>query len=311
MVGPVLQRQGSAPDPDDPQSRVEPDAAAAEHPLKLGSDPLIVGGKDGPGLEEKMELRRPEGPARFPAQCLQRMADRQQELDAAGSGSDHSDAGSSGSGQDALPDLGPAAEKVADRLDRNHRFGSSWNRVKSGRGADVDGDQVVGNGRPGTAQNPFGIQVQADGLIMEEAGARKLGERPQVDVRLVVFVVTGDQARKHTGVRSVDVPGDEGQANTRHGLCAEALQDSHVAVTAADQNQILGDGNLNRVHDSSGAGGGQPKPIPDRRQPSVPQGEDRRPLSSRVDFPCPGDFYAGFTCYKVLWRGSDRPRDRR
>ena len=158
------------------------------------------------------------------------------------------------------------AQKVADGLDWNHRFGGSRNRVQSGCGADVDGDQIVGYGRPGTAQDPFGIQVQADHLIVVKAGAGKLGERPQVDVSLVELIVTGDEAREHSRVRRMDVASDEGEANARHGLGAEALQDSHVAVSASDQNQILGDGNLNRMHDSSGAGGGQPKRIPDRRQ---------------------------------------------
>ena len=169
-----------------------------QQPLEFGPDPAIMGGKNGFGVEEEVKFRSLAGTARDAPQVFQSMPDRQQQLDAAGPGSDHADTGSSGSRQNSLPDLGPAAEKVADGLDWNYRFSGSRNRTESGCGADVDGDQVVGYGWPGTAQDPLGVQVEADSLIVVEAGARELGKWPQVDVGLIIFVVAGDEAREHS-----------------------------------------------------------------------------------------------------------------
>ena len=61
--------------------------------------------------------------------------------------------------------------------------------------ADVDREDVVGDGRPVAAQDPAAGQVEAGGRVVEESGPGEARQRTEVYVRLVEAVVARDQAR--------------------------------------------------------------------------------------------------------------------
>ena len=63
----------------------------------------------------------------------------------------------------------------------------------------------------------------------------------QIDVTLVPGVVSGDVPREHSAIRSVNLLRHEGDAHARQFVHPEHLQDVDVAMTAADENEILDD----------------------------------------------------------------------
>ena len=71
-------------------------------------------------------------------------------------------------------------------------------------------------------------------------------QRTQIDVDVVVRVVTRDVSRQHAGVRRVDFTGDQRDAHARQRAHREATQRQHVAVATADEDQIPDDGRERR-----------------------------------------------------------------
>ena len=76
---------------------------------------------------------------------------------------------------------------------------------------------------------------------MVQPGAGKTRQRPQVDMNVVVVIMASHKTRQHAGIRRVDVAADEGEANAGQRLHAELSENRDVAVTAADQDQVLDD----------------------------------------------------------------------
>ncbi len=107
------------------------------------------------------------------------------------------------------------------------------------RRADVDGDDVVGDGRAVAAQHGTSVAVEARGLVMDEAGAGPRRQRRQVDVALLGRVMPGDEARQHAGIGRQHVARDERHRDAGNGPLGEAVEHIDLGVAAADEDEVL------------------------------------------------------------------------
>src|SRR5262245_2182503 len=85
---------------------------------------------------------------------------------------------------------------------------------------------------------------------MIKPGTRGLRQRPKIDMRLIMAVVTRYEARQHTGIGGVHVPADERKSHAGFRPPGEAPQHLHMAVAAAQQDYIFVDysGRLHRLY---------------------------------------------------------------
>ena len=139
----------------------------------------------------------------------ERVLHRKEQLDTASAGADHADA-QVGIFEDALLQRLPGGEKSRHRLDRDGLADQFEVRIEDGRRADIDGDDVVGNGGAtvGTGdQAAVGIDAGDAGCDQARAGEARQGT--EVDVGLLEGVVAGDQSRQHAGIRGVHLRRDQ------------------------------------------------------------------------------------------------------
>jgi hypothetical protein len=83
------------------------------------------------------------------------------------------------------------------------------------------------------------LQIQTSDSRVIECGAGKAAEPAQVNVRVIEFVMSGDEAGKHACVRRRDIFGNEGNANAGHGSHPESFEDRDVRMAAANQYQVF------------------------------------------------------------------------
>ena len=83
-------------------------------------------------------------------------------------------------------------------------------------------------------------KIETNSLIEHRIRARKACERFQGDVRFLFCVVAGNESRQHAGVRRLRDAGDQNHPHTRHRHHPELLEDDHVTVAAAEEDEILG-----------------------------------------------------------------------
>ena len=67
-------------------------------------------------------------------------------------------------------------------------------------------------------------------------------------MHLVVAVVAGNVARQHARIRGVRIAADHRQSHPGNGPHAEALEHHHMAVPAADEDDIAQDGLVGITH---------------------------------------------------------------
>ena len=172
----------------------------------------------------------------------QPMIDRQRQFHAARTAADHDDAQRAVPVFHALDESEPAPAQLRDGLHRCRVLGGARDGVETGRRADVEDEQVVGNRRPVLQQHPAVGPVETDGLGLDQARAGPGRQPGEIDVTVVEGVMAGDEARDHAGVGRLDVPADQGQAHAGHRLHAEAFQDVDMGMAAANQHEVLEEG---------------------------------------------------------------------
>mmetsp|Transcript_19466 Transcript_19466/g.64039 ORF Transcript_19466/g.64039 Transcript_19466/m.64039 type:complete len:798 (+) Transcript_19466:675-3068(+) len=137
--------------------------------------------------------------------------------------------------EQAVPLLGERRDGLDGREQRRRR-----RRRALGRDADVDGEHVVGDARPRRVLEDelLGVHVDARDLAVDQPAPREARERVEVDVALVAVVKPGDVAREHAAVGRLHVAGHQSQPDALERLHAQHAQHVHVAVAAADQDEV-------------------------------------------------------------------------
>jgi hypothetical protein len=204
---------------EDPSAGVQRDAASAEDAHYRAA--RAVAGKDGQLAEQR----------EFHGDSCKCVLHGEQHFDSGRASADHRDATHL-----ALPRQGaqapPAREKRLDRAEAKRMF------LRPGRFAylrpDVERKNVVVKTfAPGSDHfPPRGIHTYRG--ILEKAGARVRGERPQIDAAILGPVMPRDDAGNHPRVESVAIRTEQREADAFGRRVAEALQYGEVAVPSPD-----------------------------------------------------------------------------
>ena len=107
------------------------------------------------------------------------------------------------------------------------------------RGTDVHRESVIRDGRTVLQHDALIHRVDTHGLVVYEAMAGERAQWSQIHVTLVPRVMSRDVTREHPAVRRVDLLRDERDAHAGDLIHAEHLEHVHVAVTAANEDQVL------------------------------------------------------------------------
>ena len=175
---------------------------------------------------------------------------RQQQLHAACACAHHGNRGFSGMAFHAFQQRQPAVIEIADRFDRHRMLSRARYALELRGGADIDGKLVVGHGRATLAQHFLIGTVNADHLIAVHAGFGKRSQSQQIDVHRVVVVMPCHIAWQHAGVGGVQVGADQREAHAGNRLHAEAFQNAHMAVAAANEHDVAQDRGIRGLHSS-------------------------------------------------------------
>jgi hypothetical protein len=97
-------------------------------------------------------------------------------------------------------------------------------------------------GGAGVTQHALVLQIESADFIAIELRVRKATQLSQVDVRLIVCVMAGDEAGEHARVRGDVVFGNESDAHARDGVHAEHFQHRDVRMAATKQDEFFGYG---------------------------------------------------------------------
>ena len=62
------------------------------------------------------------------------------------------------------------------------------------RRPDINGQNIIGHGRPGATHNLLVRQVQTDHFIVKKSRSGKPGQRPEIDMGLIEAIMSGDIA---------------------------------------------------------------------------------------------------------------------
>ena len=139
-------------------------------------------------------------------------------------------------------------QKVVNRFDRQGVL-RTVNIKGRGRGAGVDRQKIKRDRRSSGQSQKIVVQINPGCGRMDQARAGKRRQGAQVDMGFGACVMPGDVAGDHHGIGGQHIPCDQGQADARLGLHAEALEHIHMAVAAANQNDVVANGNR-RCHES-------------------------------------------------------------
>ena len=165
----------------------------------------------------------------------------QQQLDAAGAAADHPDLGAAPRLQHPRARRLEAIDEAVDGLDGDGVLGDARDLPRARRRADVDRQDIVEHRWPVLADHLPRGEIEADRLAVIEASLSEAGERPGVDVCLVVIIKAGDHARQHAGIGRIHLAGDEGEAHTGHRVHAEHAQYADMGMSRADEHDVLQD----------------------------------------------------------------------
>jgi hypothetical protein len=76
------------------------------------------------------------------------------------------------------------------------------------------------------------------GSAMNQPRRRRKRQRPEIDMSLIVAVVSGNVAGQHARVGGVRFPCNHADADTRQWTHGERAQHLHVGVATANQQQV-------------------------------------------------------------------------
>ena len=118
-------------------------------------------------------------------------------------------------------------------------FGCSFDVENLRAGPDIDGEDIVGNGGPVVEEHFAGFGVDAACFGVYDAGSCGLGEIAQVDVCLVVRVVSGDVAGQHARIGCEKFAGDQGDRNIVEGSHCALPEHFNLAVAATQHYEFF------------------------------------------------------------------------
>ena len=93
----------------------------------------------------------------------------------------------------------------------------------------------------GFADNLSRSPIQSERFVAEEAPAGELRQSAQIDVDLIIAVMSGHVAGQHPRVRRMRIAANHGQTHAGRRLHAEASQDTDVTVATADEDDVAKD----------------------------------------------------------------------
>jgi hypothetical protein len=122
---------------------------------------------------------------------------RQRQLDAARATADDRQLKAFVTGEQSLLEPGPGLDKAIDRLDRElDLVGFPYHWARRPR-TDVDRQQVVIERRPVFELDLPDIGIERDHLVMNNARTGKARQRQQIDMGVIVGVMSGDETWQH------------------------------------------------------------------------------------------------------------------
>jgi len=172
---------------------------------------------------------------------------RQEQLDATGA-ADHADPCPAPRFQHPLTGSLEAPDEAVDRLDRYGVLLDASYFPCARRRADVDRQDIVGDGRPIATDNPLGCQIQSYDLAVVKAGLCEAGERAGIDMRLVLVVEASDHPRQHPRIGRMDLAGHECETHAGHSVHGQHAQYADMRVPCPDQHDVLHYWCLRRLH---------------------------------------------------------------
>ena len=148
-------------------------------------------------IVEQLDLQ----PSRVTAPCGQQAAQPvlhgQRHLHSARPAADDTDTENTGAAEHALLQVLPTLQPGVDGLDRHRMRQRALHVCHTRARPDVDRQQVEIDRRTPVNQHLPLVEVQPLRRGVVEACTGKTCQRPQIDMTVVVAVVTGDQTRKH------------------------------------------------------------------------------------------------------------------
>ena len=167
---------------------------------------------------------------------------RQQQLHASSARAHHRNVARPLPGAYAGKDLQPACVKSCNRFNRYGVLACALHLRHLRRGAGVNRQHVVVQGRAPVQQHLACLAVYADNLRPHKARPSVGTQAHQIKVNFVIPIVTGHITGQHARIRRVRVGTHQGNAQTRQRLHAKGFEHGYMAMPAADQHQVAQDG---------------------------------------------------------------------
>ena len=142
----------------------------------------------------------------------------------------------------------PTVIELANRLYRNRVFRRARHGLQLRRGTNIDRQLIVRHRRAISAEHFFASAINADHFVAIQTRAGKCCEATQINVHIVVVVMSRHVARQHAGIRRVHVGANHGEAHAGNRLHAKAFEHADVAVATADQHDVSQNGLVRCLH---------------------------------------------------------------
>ena len=235
--------------------RIDPARPHRDHPV-TGEEPHPAlpeeaghPAPDGRGVRfDHLARLREEGdldPVRHPGPLedgAKAVPEGERQLRPPGAAPDHRDAEPPAPFQAVALDRLPPFPEDVDRLDPEGVLLRPLDGVQGRLRADVDGEEVEADGGAAGHHDAPRAEIDPGRRGVHDPGVGEPRELPEVDVRLLRRVVSGDEAGEHPRVGGEHVARDEGEAHPGGRAHSEALEHRHVAVAAPDQHDVGRDG---------------------------------------------------------------------
>ena len=222
----------------DPHPRVHLHAARLQHGGKAALHARVVGGQHRLGRGEQRKHRLRPGQTQGLTLGAQPVLHGQQQFHAARARAHHRNAARSLTCAHRAQQRQPALVKGRYRFDADRMNRCARRSAGLGRGAGVNGQQIVVQRRAIAQQHLAAHAVDADDFTTHKARPGKHAQAHQIQVHLVKAVVARHVARQHARVRRVRVGANQRDAQALDRLHGQGFEHADVAVAAAYQDQV-------------------------------------------------------------------------